>query len=102
MLKSLLVLAVVAVLLAIPIARAVRRFARRSPETRPYLIGGAVAILLGVAIATSRLDRIAPRMRESPAALVPILGAALGLGLAALGAAAALVGVVLSTRPPDR
>jgi hypothetical protein len=34
-----------------------------------------------VALAAPRLDRIAPHMRESPAALIPILGAAVGLGV---------------------
>src|SRR5262245_28308467 len=99
MLTSLLVLAVVAVLIAIPVVRTVSAFARRSPNSRPYLITGAVAILIGVAFATPRLDRIAPHMRESPAALFPILGAALGLGCAALCALAVIMGVILSQRP---
>jgi hypothetical protein len=54
-----------------------------------------------VALAAPRLDRIAPHMRESPAALIPILGAAVGLGCAALCAIAVIVGVILS-RGPDR
>jgi hypothetical protein len=79
--------------------RAVRAFSRRSPRSRPYLLVGAVATLIGVAIGIPRLDRIAPHMRESPAALVPILGAAVGLALAALCAVAAIIGVILSRRP---
>lgn len=58
-------------------------------------------MLAGVALAIPRLDRIAPSMRESPAALIPFLGAALGLGCAALCAIAVIVGVLLS-RGPDR
>jgi hypothetical protein len=97
-LKPLIVLVIVAVLLTIPIVRAVRLFSQRSPHSRPYLIAGAVAILIGVAFATPRLDRIAPHMRESPAAVFPILGAAVGLGIAGLCAAGVIIGVALSHR----
>jgi hypothetical protein len=38
-------------------------------------------------------------MRESPAALFPILGATVGLGCAALCAIAVIVGVILSLGP---
>jgi hypothetical protein len=100
-LKLLLIAAVIAVLLAIPIVRAARRFAERAPGSRRLLIGGAIAVLGGVALATPRLDRIAPHMRESSAALIPILGAAFGLACAAVCAIAVIVGVILS-RASDR
>lgn len=58
-------------------------------------------MLGGVALATPRLDRIAPHMRESSAALIPILGAAFGLACAAVCAIAVIVGVILS-RASDR
>ena len=99
--NPLIVAIVIAVLIAIPMIRTVRRFAEGSPASRPWLVASAVAVLIGVAFAAPRLDRIAPHMRESPAALVPILGAALGLGLAAVSAVAIITGVILS-RGPDR
>jgi drug/metabolite transporter (DMT)-like permease len=74
----------------------VRRFVERAPGSRRFLIAGAIVVLGGVALAAPRLDRIAPHMRESPAALIPILGAALGLACAALCAIAVIVGVMLS------
>jgi drug/metabolite transporter (DMT)-like permease len=78
------------------VVRAVRRFVERAPGSRPFLLGAAVVVLAGVALAVPRLDRIAPHMRESPAALIPILGAALGLACAAVCAIAVMVGVIRS------
>lgn len=97
--KLALVALVIAVLVAIPMVHAVRRYTQRAPASRPYLLAGAVAILIGSAFALPRLDRIIPpSMRESPAGLLPALGAMLGLGFAVLAAVAVMLGVMLSRR----
>jgi len=101
--RLLLVLLVVVLLLGVPVARAAGRFCRRLPRYRNWFIAGASVLLLAAAAAVPRLDRAIPdRMRESPAGLIPFLGAAAGLGVIALVSIAALVGALLSRRPPSR
>ena len=98
MLTFIALTAFVALAIAIPVARAVRRFCVASPASRLPSMVGAAAALGGAAFGATRLDRVAPHMRESPAALVPILGATVAVGLAALLAIAVIVGAALSVR----
>lgn len=99
MLKLLLVLGLVILGIGIPVARAARRFCRRLPRRRPWVVAGTGALLLAVALATPHLDNVIPNsMRESPAGLIPVLGAAVALCLVALFAGSVLAGALLSYR----
>ena len=91
MLKLLLVLVALILVVGVPVARAARRFCRRLPRYRPWMMAGAGALLIAVAIATPHLDSVIPNsMRESPAGLIPVLGAAVALFLIALFAGSIL------------
>jgi hypothetical protein len=102
LLTLLSVLAVISLAIAIPVARKVRHFCVSSTGSRPPLIFGAIAVILGAAVAAPQVNNVAPHMRESPAGLFPILGAAAAVGLAALLGLAILVGVILSYRSTGR
>lgn len=99
MLRFLLLLLVVAWLIGVPVARRVRRVCRRSPGYRPWVVAGATALLIGVAFAVPHLDQSIPgSMRESPAGLIPFVGAVVGLCLTAILAISAIAGAILPSR----
>jgi hypothetical protein len=101
MTQLLLALVVAILVVGVPATRAVRRACRRSPGSRPWWVAGATALLVGVAVAAPQLDKVIPdRWRESPAGLLPYIGAAVGLGLVAVLAGAIITGVLLPAREP--
>src|SRR5437867_1414515 len=100
MLKLLVPLLVVVLVIGVPVARATRRLCGRAPGTRPWLLAGAIVLIIAVALAVPHLDKAIPHsMSESPAGLIPFFGAAVGLGIIAVAAIAVIAGAILSLRP---
>ena len=97
--RLLLVLLFLTLVVGVPVARMTQMVCRRAPKYRGGLVAGAVALLLVVAIASTQLDRVIPdSMRESPAGLIPFLGAAFVLAVVAISAISLVAGVILARR----
>jgi hypothetical protein len=96
--ESLLVIAAAALVIGMPMYDTVREWCRVAPERRPWLIAGAIASLVLVAIAVPRIFELKPPYSESPAGIFVILARGLPLGFVAVVAIATLIGAV--KRPP--
>lgn len=97
--RLLLVLLFLALVVGVPVARVTQKLCRRAPNYRAGLVAVAVALLMVVAIASTQLDRVIPdSMRESPAGLIPFLGAAFVVAVVAISAISLIAGVILARR----
>jgi peptidoglycan/LPS O-acetylase OafA/YrhL len=95
--RLLLVVLVIAIIIGVPVERRVRRICRDAPGARSWFAGAATVLLIAVGIAVPHLDDVIPdRMRESPAGLLPFVGAGLVLCIVAGAAVGAIVGAVRS------
>ena len=93
--RLLLVVLFIGVIVGVPVAQRVGRVCRRAPGARSWFIGVAIALLIAVGVAVPHLDDVIPNsMRESPAGLLPFIGAGIVLCMVAVAAVAAIVGAV--------
>ena len=98
--KPLLVIAVTAVVIAVPIYRTVREWCRVAPHRRPWLLAAAIGALALVAVTVPGIGRLEPPFSESPLGLFVILARAIPLALVALAALATLLAAARPT-PSD-
>jgi hypothetical protein len=96
--KPLLVIAVTAVVIAVPIYRTVREWCRVAPHRRPWLLGAAIGALALVAVTVPGIGRLEPPFSESPSGLFVILARAIPLALLALAAVATLLAAARRSR----